>query len=440
MYREQHTNRRLKVFPGGRYPRRRNSRPASVTAEIEFLEDRLLLAGVYGDFNADGADDFVHTDKLVSIENIAHAGQVYVEYGAAAGETVPGTQAWHQFKDGLRDSSDGAEEGDQFGHSLAVGDFNADGYDDLAVGIPSENIGSIENAGAVQIIYGSADGLTGEGSQFFHQDTPDINGGAENQDLFGWSLTAGNFNGDINDETGIGYDDLAIGVRGEDLEQIFDEEGAGAVNVIYGSSVGLSPTAERVDQIWTQDSRGIAETGEDGDQFGSELISGDFDNDGYMDLAIGVSHETFTGLLFNDTGAGAVNVIYGSPDGLSASGDQLWTQDSDGIESDTEDSDRFGDQVQSADFNGDGIADLVVSSTFEDIFEIDSAGLVHVIYGRQDAGLSSADAEMWHQNVDGFPGLPLRETALESRWRLATSIGTASMTWSSPRLESMLPA
>ena len=40
-------------------------------------------------------------------------------------------------------------------------DFNGDGRSDLAVGAAAEDIGSV-NAGAVNVIYGSASGLDGE--------------------------------------------------------------------------------------------------------------------------------------------------------------------------------------------------------------------------------------------------------------------------------------
>jgi hypothetical protein len=39
------------------------------------------------------------------------------------------------------------------------GDFNNDGFDDLVVGAPGEDIGTINNAGAVNIFYGSSSGL-----------------------------------------------------------------------------------------------------------------------------------------------------------------------------------------------------------------------------------------------------------------------------------------
>ena len=47
-----------------------------------------------------------------------------------------------------------AEEFDSFGASLAAGDFDNNGFADLAVGIPEEDIGALEDAGAVQIVFG----------------------------------------------------------------------------------------------------------------------------------------------------------------------------------------------------------------------------------------------------------------------------------------------
>src|ERR671912_1857643 len=40
----------------------------------------------------------------------------------------------------------------------AAGDFNGDGFADLAVGAPGEDVGAAGDAGAVNVLYGSAGG------------------------------------------------------------------------------------------------------------------------------------------------------------------------------------------------------------------------------------------------------------------------------------------
>ena len=51
-----------------------------------------------------------------------------------------------------------AESGDRFGAALAVGDFDDDGFADLAVGAPGEDAGSTADAGTVNVLYGSSSG------------------------------------------------------------------------------------------------------------------------------------------------------------------------------------------------------------------------------------------------------------------------------------------
>ncbi len=77
-------------------------------------------------------------------------------YGSNSGLTATGDQIWHQDSFGMEGI---AEAFDRFGSSLTVGDFNNDGKDDLAIGVPGEDIGNITNAGATNILYGSASGL-----------------------------------------------------------------------------------------------------------------------------------------------------------------------------------------------------------------------------------------------------------------------------------------
>ncbi|HEV3496019.1 MAG TPA: hypothetical protein VHA34_06710, partial [Actinomycetes bacterium] len=220
------------------------------------------------------------------------------------------------------------ETGDQFGAALAPGRFDTDPWSDLAVGAPTEDVGTTFNAGAVNIFYGSATrGLAATARQTFVQGVP-AGGRAEPGDYFGRSLAAGPF------DSGAAWD-LAVGAPGEDLGTTV---GAGAVNVLYGSATGLVGRG----QLLTQGSPGVVGAAEAGDGFGWPLAQGvgsnDFNGDGRADLAVGVAGEDLGGTVH----AGAVNVLYGSATGLPGTGGQLITQDSPGIADSAEGGDGFG--------------------------------------------------------------------------------------------------
>ena len=93
---------------------------------------------------------------------------------------------------------------DYWGESLSYGDFNADGFDDLVVAAPREDIGQTVNSGSVWILYGSDSGLRSESSWGFNQASSGIPGENEENDLWGSALVTGDFNGDS-------YADLVIG-------------------------------------------------------------------------------------------------------------------------------------------------------------------------------------------------------------------------------------
>ncbi len=281
------------------------------------------------------------------------------------------------------------EKGDAFGAALATGDFNGDGRDDLAVGSPGEDLGSIQDAGVVNVIYGtpgsaaSGGGLTAAGNQDWNQGSPGVIGASEAGDQFGAALAAGDFDCD-------GFDDLAVGIPGETFgtggTAVTD---AGSMNVIYGSASGLDGAGS---QRWNQDSPGVGADPQTGDGFGSALASGDFNADGCDDLAVGVPGEDLGGNTILD--AGFAMVFYGRTTGLTSTGIDYLSQES--TQPDTpEAGDRVGFALAAGDFDGDGIDDLAVGAPGEDVGSITDAGAATVFYGTTATGLRPSTYQLW---------------------------------------------
>ena len=157
--------------------------------------------GPYADFNGDGYADLAVGVPGEDVNGVKYAGGVNVLYGSSRGLTTTGNQLWTQDSPGVKDA---AEEFDRFGSALAIGDFNGDGYADLAVGVPGEDVGRVAYAGAVNVLYGSPSGLTAEGDQFWHQDSPGVKDTAEVGDGFGGALATRGFNGEERKSAGWG--------------------------------------------------------------------------------------------------------------------------------------------------------------------------------------------------------------------------------------------
>jgi hypothetical protein len=353
------------------------------------VDDRFGYKLAAGDFDGDGFADLAIgiLREDVGAPAVNNAGMVQIFYGAAGGLSARGNQLFYQGAGGVQET---AEADDGFGSSLTAGDFDGDGYADLAVGAPLEDIGANIDAGAVQILFGTAGGLSAVRDQLWHQDVNGVEDAAEGGDRFGHALVSGDANGD-------GYADLAVGVPYEDVSSPVVVD-AGAVQLLFGAAgIGLTATGN---WLIEQDYFGVVGQASANDRFGSSLAGGDFDGNGRSDLAVGVPRKDAESPTVGD--AGAVHILYSGTGGSN----ELWFQGHDALGDTAELDDRFGSSLAAGDFDDDGFADLAVGVPLEDREGVDpaaDAGIVQILNGSA-GGLTAGGSQLWNQDSAGIDG------------------------------------
>ena len=359
--------------------------------------DRFGSRTTFGDFNGDGLDDLVITAPQKDVNGIEDAGMMWVLPGLPQGMGVINSAKSFDLSMFIADEDISPE--DHWGEMIVSGDFNADGYEDIAISSPnadtcgdetdvlivylygpSNQTCHRENAGLIVILYGSKTGLDSNNYQVIHQGTKGIPDASEINDTWGFSLAAGDFNGDQ-------ISDLAVGAPGEKYG-LFTS--SGAVTIIYGSAEGLNPeTSKR----FHQETHRIPGRNEENDQWGSTLISGDFSQDGIDDLIVGSPNES----IGEKQQSGSVTILYGSTDGISSQKSTRIHQGSFGIQDSNEAFDRWGSVLTTGDFNGDSKIDLVIGAPAEGSGTFIRTGAITIIPGT--AGLlTSREARTIHQD------------------------------------------
>ena len=348
--------------------------------------------GFGGDVNRDGFDDMVATAPQAGVPG---SGKGYVIYGGSsalgAGLVDAGaltSQTGFTISEGNLNSYLG-----QSAH--AVGDFNRDGYSDVAYGERYGDSAGGFNQGRVYVVFGAANF------------TPDINAlglnGTNGFVLHGAALLDGagesvHGAGDVN---GDGADDLIVGASGSDA----NGGDAGSAYLVFGSAGrlgGNSLASARLDSSFVDGARAVRlDGGASGDLAGRSVGSaGDINGDGFGDLVIGAPSADPAGRA----DAGAAYVVYGKASGFGASISLGDLNGTDGfVVRGSASGDNLGLSVSAAgDFNGDGIDDFVVAAPGADVADAGDAGRVYVVYGKAGGFGASLDLSAPMAESDGF--------------------------------------